>query len=116
MAKRNTQTTTQTAPAAAQAAPAATATTPSAAPVNAALAVVYGNGKPYNVRAGTAQANDRSWQALQATLIANGGQATMAQLQDAVKPFNHVPFVQYCVRRGWLATATGPQAASTQAA
>jgi hypothetical protein len=89
-------------------APAATttpATAPaSAAPVNSALAVVYKAGKPYNVRPGTAQANDRTWAALQAVLQANNGQATRADLQAAAAPFNHVPFVGYCIRRGWLAT------------
>lgn len=91
-----------TPPAQAPATQAAPAAAPSAAPVNAALAVVYTAGKPYNVRQGTAQSNARSWQALQAVLAAGNGQATMAQLQAAVAPFNHVPFVQYCVRRGWL--------------
>ena len=106
MAKHTTRTTAAQAPTNTQAAPA------SAAPVNAALAVVYKAGKPYNVRQGTAQANDRSWQALQATLAAGNGQATMAQLQAAVAPYNHVPFVQYCVRRGWLAPAVASTAAA----
>ncbi len=108
------------APAAAtQAAPAPA----SAAPVNPALAVVYTTGKAYNVRPGTAQSNARSWQAIQAVLAANGGQATMAQLQAAVAPFNHVPFVQYTVRRGWLvpyvapvATASAPAAVASATA
>lgn len=91
------------APAAPAAAPQAPAT---AAPTNAALAVVYKAGKAYNVRAGTAQANDRTWQALQAVLAEKGGQATRADLQAAAAPFNHVPFVGYCIRRGWLAPVT----------
>ena len=105
-ATQGTQTTTAPAP--------ATTAPVTAAPVNSALAVVYGAGKPYNVRQGTAQANDRSWQAIQAVLQANNGQATRAEIQAAVAAFNHVPFVGYCIRRGWL---TPVQAApSTQAA
>jgi hypothetical protein len=87
---------------------------PTAAPVNAALAVAYKAGKPYNVRQGTAQANDRSWQAIQAVLQAAGGAATRAEIVAAVTPYNHVPFVGYCIRRGWLTPVA--QAASTQAA
>lgn len=86
----------------------------SAAPVNSALAVAYKAGKPYNVRQGTAQANDRSWQAIQAALQAGNGQATRAEIQAAVAPYNHVPFVAYCIRRGWLTPVQ--QVASTQAA
>lgn len=96
------------APSNAPAAPAATppASAPAtAAPVNSALAVVYKAGKPYNVRPGTAQANDRSWAAIQAALQAAGGQCDRAALQKAVEPFNHVPFVGYCIRRGWLQQA-----------
>lgn len=117
---------TQPAPAAPQAAQPATPAATSAAPVNSALAVLLQAGKPYNVRTGTAQANDRSWQAIQAVLAANGGQATREQVQAAVAPYNHVPFVGYCIRRGWLvpvanatvANTTQPaaQPASTQAA
>lgn len=114
MAKPNkapatTATTNVQAPAAAPAAPAA----PSAAPVNPALAVVYTAGKAYNVRPGTAQSNARSWQAIQAVLAANQGQATMAQLQAAVAPYNHVPFVQYTIRRGWLVPYVAPAATAT---
>lgn len=76
-----------------------------ATPVNSALAVVYKAGKPYNVRPGTAQANDRSWAAIQAALQAAGGQCDRAALQKAVEQFNHVPFVGYCIRRGWLQQA-----------
>lgn len=86
-----------------------------ATPVNSALAVVYAAGKPYNVRTGTAQANDRSWQAIQAVLAEKGGQATRGDIQAAVAPFNHVPFVGYCIRRGWLAPVQAP-APSTPAA
>jgi hypothetical protein len=96
----------------APAAPAQAPATPAnATPVNSALAVVYKAGKVYNVRPGTAQANDRTWQALQAVLQANGGQATRAQLQAAAAPYNHVPFVGYCIRRGWLAPV-GAQASA----
>lgn len=108
---------TQAAPAATQAtqtqAPAAT----TAAPVNTALSVVYAVGKAYNVRPGTAQDNARSWAAIQGVLQAKGGQATRADLVAAVTPFNHAPFVQYAIRRGYLvvAQATAP-APSTQAA
>lgn len=98
-----------------QAPPAATQAPVSAAPVNAALAVVYKAGKPYNVRQGTAQANDRSWQAIQAVLAAQGGQATRAEIQAAVAQYNHGPFVGYCIRRGWLAPVVAAPA-TTQAA
>lgn len=91
----------QTAP---KAQPQAAATT-GAAPTNPALQVVYKAGKPYNVRPGTAQDNARSWQAVQACLTANGGQATRAQLHACVAQYNHVPFVGYAIRRGWLAPA-----------
>mgnify|MGYP001567603719 CR=1 FL=1 len=97
-----------TAPAATPAAPATPAAAPSAAPVNAALAVVYKAGKPYNVRPGTAQDNSRSWAAVQAVLQANGGQATRGQIVAAVQQFNHAPFVGYAIRRGWLAPAGAP--------
>lgn len=106
MAKHTT--TTHKGTQAAQQAPATTtpaAPAANATPVNSALAVVYKAGKPYNVRPGTAQANDRSWQAIQAALQAAGGQCDRAALQKAVEPFNHVPFVGYCIRRGWLAQA-----------
>jgi hypothetical protein len=86
--------------------PAAPAAAPNAAPTNAALQVVYKAGKPYNVRAGTAQDNSRSWQAIQQVLQASGGAATRAALTAAVTPFNHAPFVGYAIRRGWLAPAT----------
>ncbi len=114
MAKnRNTKPATpaQAAQGAAQGTQQAPATTANAAPVNAALAVVYTAGKPYNVRNGTAQDNARSWSAVQEVLQANNGQATMGQLQAAVAPFNHVPFVQYAIRRGWLAPVASTQAA-----
>ncbi len=99
----------------AQAAQPTPAATQGAAPVNAAMQVVYAAGKPYNVRPGTAQDNSRSWAAIQAVLQANNGQATRADLVAAVTPFNHAPFVGYAIRRGWLAPA---QAAvpTTQAA
>lgn len=93
----------------------AASTTATAAPTNATLAVVYKAGKPYNVRAGTAQANDRTWQALQAVLQAGNGQATRADLQAAAAPFNHVPFVGYCIRRGWLAPVASTAPASNAA-
>lgn len=111
MARKHTQAPATTT----QAAQATTQATATAAPVNAALAVVYAAGKPYNVRQGTAQANDRTWQALQAVLQANAGQATRQQLQAAAAPFNHVPFVGYCIRRGWLAPVTTPVANATAA-
>lgn len=91
-------------------APAAPAT---AAPVNSALAVVLQAGKAYNVRPGTAQANDRSWQAIQACLATNGGQATRAQLQQAVAPYNHGPFVGYVIRRGYLVPVAQATATAT---
>lgn len=87
--------------------PAAPAT--GAAPTNAALQVVYKAGKPYNVRNGTAQDNSRSWQAIQAVLQAQGGQASRAEIQQAVAPYNHVPFVGYAIRRGWLAPVGAAQ-------
>lgn len=109
MANRNTN---KPAPAAPQAAPATPAAAPSAAPTNAALAVVYKAGKPYNVRAGTAQDNSRSWAAVQAVLQASGGQATRAEIVAAVTPYNHAPFVGYAIRRGWLAPVA-PAASTT---
>lgn len=103
MAKPN-KTPTPPAPAAPQAAPPAAATA-NAAPVNAALSVVYKAGKAYNVRAGTAQDNSRSWAAIQAVLQQAGGQASRAAIVAAVTPFNHAPFVGYAIRRGWLVPA-----------
>lgn len=107
MAKPNkpNQTPAQTAqqPAAATQAPPAPQ---GAAPVNAANAVVYAAGKAYNVRPGTAQDNARSWDAIQAVLKEKGGQATRADLVAAVTPFNHIPFVGYAIRRGYLVPAT----------
>lgn len=100
------------APQAPAAAPAAAPAPVAATPVNTALAVVYTTGKPYNVRPGTAQSNARSWGALQEVLQAGNGQATMGQLQQAVAPYNHVPFVQYCIRRGWLTAYVAPQASA----
>lgn len=108
MAKHSNKQNATPATPAAQPAPAAqapAAPVASAAPVNAALAVIYKAGKPYNVRQGTAQANDRTWAALQEVLQASGGQATMGALVTAAEKFNHKPFVQYCIRRGWLTTA-----------
>jgi len=102
------------APAAQQPAPAAQPVA-NAAPTNAAMQVVYKAGKAYNVRTGTAQDNARSWQAIQAVLQANGGQATAAALTAAVTQYNHAPFVRYAIRRGWL-TPVVPAATSTQAA
>ncbi len=81
------------------------ATTARAAPVNAAMHVIYKVGKPYNVRPGTQQDNARSWAKVQECLNANNGQATREQLTAAVTPFNHAPFVAYAIRRGWLTTA-----------
>jgi hypothetical protein len=96
----------------AQGTPPAPAATQGAAPVNAAMQVIYKAGKPYNVRPGTAQDNARSWDALQKVLTEKGGQATRADLVAAVTPFNHAPFVGYAIRRGWL-TVVAP---ATQAA
>lgn len=84
---------------------------PNAAPTNAALSVVYAAGKAYNVRNGTAQDNVRSWQAIQAVLQANGGQATRADITAAVTPYNHAPFVGYAIRRGYLVPVTATAAA-----
>lgn len=77
-----------------------------AAPVNAANSVVYAAGKAYNVRNGTAQDNARSWEAIQAVLTSKGGQATRADLVEAVTKFNHAPFVGYAIRRGYLVPVT----------
>ncbi len=84
----------------------------SAAPTNSALAVIYKAGKPYNVRPGTQQDNERSWKALQALLTDKGGQATRADLQAAVTQYNHVPFVAYAIRRGWLVPVASQQSAA----
>jgi len=112
MAKhKHTQAPTQAPAQPAQATPPAPATPVSAAPTNAALAVVYTVGKAYNVRNGTAQDNARSWDALQKVLTAGNGQATRADLEAAVTPFNHKPFVQYAIRRGWLAEVKATAAA-----
>lgn len=62
----------------------------------------YKVGKPYAPRATTAQGNATTWAAIQAAMAANGGNCTMAQLQQAVAPYNHAPFIGYCLRRGWL--------------
>lgn len=57
--------------------------------------------QPYAPRPNTAQNNVHSWGLLQQHLAKNGAQ-TQAQLQAVLKPVNHTPFVQYCIRRGWL--------------
>lgn len=65
---------------------------------------VVGLGKPYNVRAGTAFNNVRSWQLVQAYLAANGGAATVGQIAAHLQAqVNHANFAGYCVRRGYLA-------------
>jgi hypothetical protein len=87
--------------AAPQAAPAPTPVV-AANPITNTLYTLQG-AKAYNVRPNTAQNNAQSWQAIQACIQANGGQATHAQLLAAVSPFNHAPMVGYCIRRGWVA-------------
>lgn len=76
------------------------------ATTNALLAQPYTVGKPYNVRPNTAADNAATWALIAATLQANGGAATRAQLQAAVLPRNHVSMVGYAIRRGWLVPAT----------
>ncbi len=86
----------------AKAAPAA----PAAAPAPAAPAYVVG--KVYNPRQTTLQGNAASWAATQAFLASNGGQATLAQLQQHLAAQrNHANFVKYALRRGWLVQAPG---------
>lgn len=87
-------------------APAATTTAAPAQALatNPLLAQIFtlAGAKAYNVRPNTAQDNARSWQAIQDCIKQNGGQATRAQLLEAVKPFNHGPMVGYCIRRAWV--------------
>ena len=101
------------------AAPAATTPAPAvqAATTNPLLAQVFtlAGAKAYNVRPSTAQDNARSWQAIQQCIQANGGQATRAQLNAAVAPFNHTPMVGYCIRRGWVVPVAATPAPSTPA-
>jgi hypothetical protein len=78
-------------------------------------ATVLQPGKPYNVRQGTARNNAAAWQAVQAALAANGGTATVAQLQAALQPLNNTPFVQYLVRRAWLVPVKAPAPAASKA-
>jgi len=63
---------------------------------------MYTLGKPYNVRPNTQRDNAAAWQLVQGALAAHGGQATLAQLQEALAAHNNTPFAMYCVRRGWL--------------
>lgn len=61
-------------------------------------------GKPYNVRSGTAYNNHASWQVVVAYLQQNGGQVTLAALQQHLQATrNHYGFAGYCLRRGYLA-------------
>lgn len=100
--------------AAAAAQPAPVAAAPVAATTNPLLAQVFTlqGAKAYNVRPNTGQDNARSWQAIQQCIQANGGQATRAQLNAAVAPFNHLPMVGYCIRRGWVVPVQAQPAAA----
>lgn len=99
MAKHNTPAKGTTAPAApAAAAPQGT--------VNALLAQPLKVGKAYNVRPNTAQDNAATWQAICAALqAAPGNTLTRQQLHEVAAQRNHVPFVGYCMRRGYLVNA-----------
>lgn len=115
MSKRNKTRTTTTpaalqAPAADEQAVPTTTAAPAQAPApvvvapttNPLLAQAFKAGKPYNVRPNTAADNSATWELVKATLAANEGTATRAALQDAVKARNHVSFIGYAIRRGWL--------------
>ena len=109
-AARAAATTTAAAPQAApqqeQPVPTTTAAAPQAPVVvpttNPLLAQAYSAGKPYNVRPNTAADNSATWALLQGVLKAGGGTATRAELQAAALQRNHVSFVGYAIRRGWL--------------
>lgn len=60
-------------------------------------------GKRYRVKTGTKHAHDLHWDAIVAALV-NGPQsfAALAELGKDVHVSNAVPYVRYCVRRGWL--------------
>ena len=66
-------------------------------------------GQRYNPRAATRFGHHTNWAAITGYLKAHGGKATLQQLTDVgatlpvqVQP-NHVPYIKYAVRRGWLA-------------
>ena len=80
---------------------------PVAAPVQATTATLYVVGKVYRVKANTKHAHDLHWQAIAQAITAQGPQPlpALAALGQAVHPTNAVPYVRYCVRRGWLVPA-----------
>lgn len=101
--------------AAAQATPTTNAAGPAVAPtappaavpaaLNPLLAQQLQNGKAYNVRPNTASDNAATWALLQGALTAAGGKLTRAELQAVAQQRNHVNFVGYAIRRGWLVPA-----------
>jgi hypothetical protein len=85
-------------------------TTTPAAPVQAAApttTTLYVVGKVYRVKANTKHAHDQHWAAIAQAITAQGPQPlpALAALGQAVHPTNAVPYVRYCVRRGWLVPA-----------
>ncbi len=79
-----------------------------AAPVAqpAAPTTLYVVGKKYRVKANTKHAHDQHWDAI-AKACVNGPQplADLAALGIPVHATNAVPYVRYCIRRGWLVPA-----------
>ena len=66
------------------------------------------SGKRYTPASTTAQNNKASWQLIQKTLTTATAKkpVSVGQLQKALKvAHNHAPYVNYCIRRGWLGQA-----------
>jgi hypothetical protein len=64
------------------------------------------SGKRYTPASTTAQNNQASWQLIQKTLTTAKKPVSVGQLQKALKAaHNHAPYVNYCIRRGWLGQA-----------
>jgi hypothetical protein len=76
---------------------------PVTAPEQKADSTLYVVGKKYRVKANTKHAHDQHWDAI-AKACANGPQplADLAALGIPVHATNAVPYVRYCIRRGWL--------------
>lgn len=83
----------------------AQATQPAAPKVapKAAQGDMYVMGKRYRVKTGTKHAHDLHWDAIVKALV-DGPQSfgALAELGKDVHVSNAVPYVRYCVRRGWL--------------
>lgn len=85
------------------------ATTKAAPAAQPATYMLTKAGVRYNPRPNTQHGHTANWAAIQALLKKQKGVVTMAQLTalKATLPTavqsNHVPFVKYAVRRGWLA-------------